>query len=189
MVSEDRDVAQIAVDAKQSLGFLTIVHEPTGYLGGYLVTNLWGRPVEFRISSAVQPNRIQQILYGSTLQSYICAELIGKALVEKVSTAAQWIFTDCQEVLDLRLYIDVPVICLQLDGSGSQTPSFDPIAENSENGNKQGPVVCHPRFPADAESVGALFERLDGSLDLAEPFARIREAMCEARKLGTMARS
>ena len=39
------------------LGFLTVFAEGTGFLGGYLVTNSWGRPIEFRLSTAVQPNR------------------------------------------------------------------------------------------------------------------------------------
>ena len=50
--------------ATLNLGFLMIVHEPNGYAGGYLVTNQWGRPLEFRLSTAVQPNRVQQVLYG-----------------------------------------------------------------------------------------------------------------------------
>ena len=66
-----------------TLGFLTVLHENAGYVGGYLVTNQWGRPLEFRLSTAVQPNRVQQILYGGTLLSYICADLIGKTLVDK----------------------------------------------------------------------------------------------------------
>ena len=37
-----------------NLGFLTILQDPAGTLGGYLVTNLWGRPLEFRLTSAVQ---------------------------------------------------------------------------------------------------------------------------------------
>src|SRR4051812_23734213 len=49
------------------LGFLSVLQENGGFLGGYLVTNYWGRPVEFRLSTAVQPNRVQQILYGPTL--------------------------------------------------------------------------------------------------------------------------
>ena len=39
------------------LGFLTVLEEPSSYLGGYLVTNAWGRPLEFRLSTAVQPSR------------------------------------------------------------------------------------------------------------------------------------
>ena len=74
-----------------NLGFLTVLHESSGYLGGYLVTNLWGRPLEFRLSTAVQPNRVQQILYGGTLQPYICADLIGKTLVDKTAPPVQLI--------------------------------------------------------------------------------------------------
>ena len=60
--------------ALAQLGFLTIVRDANGFLGGYLVTNLWGRPLEFRLSTAVQPNRVQQILYGHTLNSFICGD-------------------------------------------------------------------------------------------------------------------
>src|SRR5438874_9502528 len=85
---EDGDVLPATTPAASALGFLTIVQEQNGYLGGYLVTNLWGRPLEFRLSTAVQPNRVQQILYGPALQPYLCADLIGKTLVEKTATAA-----------------------------------------------------------------------------------------------------
>src|SRR5205809_4555368 len=89
-----------------------IVHEPNGYVGGYLVTNQWGRPLEFRLSTAVQPNRVQQILYGGTLQSYICADLIGKTLVEKTSAGVQFVLTDHEAVLDLRQRLEIPVAWL-----------------------------------------------------------------------------
>src|SRR5438105_7359821 len=92
-----------------NLGFLTILRDGAGYLGGYLVTNSWGRPLEFRLSSAVQPNRVQQILYGQSLEPYICADLIGKTLVDKAATSAQIILTDHRAALDLRLRLDIPV--------------------------------------------------------------------------------
>src|SRR6476659_123684 len=60
-----------------NLGFLTILQDGTSYLGGYLVTNQWGRPLEFRLTSAVQPNKVQQVLYAATLVPYICGDLIG----------------------------------------------------------------------------------------------------------------
>src|SRR5437899_2076529 len=89
-----KTVSQIASTTPINLGFLTVVHEPSGYLGGYLVTNQWSRPLEFRLTSAVQPNRIQQILYGSTLQSYVCADLIAKSLVDRAATTVHCLFTD-----------------------------------------------------------------------------------------------
>src|SRR5262245_33024282 len=66
-----------------SLGFLAVLQDAAGFIGGYLITNAWGRPLEFRLTTPVQPNRVQQILYGATLNDYLFADLIGKTLVEK----------------------------------------------------------------------------------------------------------
>ena len=183
-------MAETTAQTMQSLGFLTIVQENNGYLGGYLVTNLWGRPLEFRLSTAVQPNRIQQILYGGTLQAYICADLIGKTLIEKTTTTAQCIFADCEAVLDLRLHIDLPIACLAIENSRLRAP--DPgstIKVDPTTGRWKSPMLSHPRFPADVAAIRTLLERLDGVLDLAEPFVRIREAISEARKLGVVSRN
>jgi hypothetical protein len=152
-----------------NLGFLTIVRDGAGYLGGYLVTNLWGRPLEFRISNAVQPNRVQQILYGQSLEPYICADLLGKTLVDKTATAAQIILTDHPAAVDLRLRLDVPVALVNAD---------DPIS----------PLSPHAHFPSDATVVRDLKNRL-GNFDFVEPFTRIREALAEARKLGVASRN
>src|SRR5437762_5616102 len=92
------------------LGFLTVFAEPTGYLGGYLVTNSSGRPLEFRLSTAVQPNKVQQILYGSTMTEYLCADLIGKTLVDKTATPVHLLVTDSPNVLPIRSRVDVPAI-------------------------------------------------------------------------------
>src|SRR5947209_2798669 len=105
-----------------NLGFLTVLHEPSGYLGGYLVTNLWGRPLEFRLSTAVQPNRVQQILYAGTLQTYICGDLIGKTLVEKTTAPVQLVFTDTEAALDLRLSLEVPVVWVPPPERGAAAP-------------------------------------------------------------------
>src|SRR5262249_7230983 len=66
----ERERVAPSTTSPPNVGFLTVLQEPSGYLGGYLVTNLWGRPLEFRLTSAVQPNKVQQILYGDTLLSY-----------------------------------------------------------------------------------------------------------------------
>ena len=167
-----------AAPKTQGLGFLTIVHDINGYTGAYLVTNLWSRPIEFRVSTAVQPSRMQQLLYGGTLQSYVYADLIGKTLVEKATIAAGCIFTDCEPALDLRLHVDVPVLCLPFE-SAEPAPT---VRANQE-------LRCHPKFPKDEAAVRELLDRLDGNVDLTEPFARIREAMGETRKLGPGSRN
>jgi hypothetical protein len=173
-----------AVSAPLHVGFLTVLHEPTGYLGGYLVTNTWGRPLEFRLSSAVQPNRVHQILYGGTLKPYVCADLIGKTLLDKTATAVQLVVTDSEPALDLRLKVAVPVVWL----AAADDPLGAALAAGGgcvrPAGDGRGPLLCHPRFPGDVPAVRELLGRLDEGLDLAEPLGRIREAIAEARKMG-----
>jgi hypothetical protein len=177
-------LADTTVTPTTNLGFLTVLHEPSGYLGGYLVTNLWGRPLEFRLSTAVQPNRVQQILYAGTLQSYICGDLIGKTLVEKTTAPVQMVFTDAEAALDLRLSLQVPVVWVLPSERGSGAP----LADGTARGVRAS-VRTHARFPQDENAVREVLERSQGLVDLSEPFTRIREAISEARKLGVANRA
>ena len=163
-----------------------MLHEASGFLGGYLVTNIWGRPLEFRLSSAVQPNRVQQILYGDTLHPYVCADLIGKTLVEKAGIAVQLVFTDREMVLDLRHKLDIPVLWVTPVDDAKAMWSDDFVVSPATS--NRGPLRCHPRYPQDVPVVKEILERMDGSVDLIEPFTRIREAIGEARKMGVTAR-
>lgn len=168
------------------VGFLTVLNESNGFLGGYLVTNVWGRPLEFRLSSAVQPNRVQQILYGDTLYPYICSDLIAKTLVEKASLGVQLVITDKEIVLDLRHKIDLPVVWVtgieETKGVWNDDSMVLPANKN------RGVIRCHPSHLEDVGLARENLERLDGSVDLMEPFSRIREAIAEARKMGVTAR-
>jgi hypothetical protein len=185
-------LSQIIAQPALNLGFLTVLREANGYLGGYLVTNQWGRPLEFRLSTAVQPNRVQQVLYAATLEAYLCADLIGKTLVDKTGAPVQLILTDTEAVLELRQRVEVPVLWLappcateQLAGevAGQSTTLVCQAAAN------RGTIHCHARFPEDAAVSRELLERVSGAVDPAEPFARIREAIGEARKMGVTNRS
>jgi hypothetical protein len=172
------------------LGFLTVLREASGYVGGYLVTNTWGRPLEFRLSSAVQPNRVQQILYGGTLQPYVCADLIGKTLVDKAAMAVQLVVTDREAVRDLRLKLEVPVLWLAPADDprvAAHAQGLRPLGGGalvSQPGAGRNPLLCHPRYPGDGALAREWLARLDAGFDLAEPFTRIREAIGEARKMG-----
>jgi hypothetical protein len=161
-----------------------VLQEGGSYLGGYLVTNVWGRPLEFRLSSAVQPNKVQQILYGGTLAPYLCGDLIGKALVDRAGVAVQLVVTTCEAALDLRLKLEVPVVWLVgADSEDAAGPLALPLP------NARGSLVCHARYPADVDTVRGLLTTMEGTLDLAEPFGRIREAIIEARKMGVANRA
>lgn len=164
--------------APGQLGFLSVTEEASGFIGGYLVTNTWGRPLEFRLSSAVQPNKIQQILYGESLRAYLCGEVIGKTLIEKTATPVSCVFVDQPMALDVRRHVAMPVGLWRSMVVADEPPPGLHVQDR---------LYCHVSFPDDVAALAGLAEKL-GQIDLAEPFARIREAMNEARKMGVTAR-
>jgi hypothetical protein len=166
-----------------TLGFFAVLQEPTGWLGGYLVTNGWGRPLEFRLTTAVQPNRVQTALYGPTLVEYLHADVIGKTLIEKTGTKPDLIVTDSPPALALRGRIEIPVIAVA--GPAAKLENGLALAHPRAPGGAFLPA----RFEADRAAVVRLLERVDPAVDLAEPFARIREAVAEARKMGVTNRA
>jgi hypothetical protein len=166
-----------------TLGFLTVLQEPAGWLGGYLVTNVWGRPLEFRWTTTVQPNRVQTALYGPTLPEYLLADLIGKTLIEKTGVKPDLIVTDVPAALPLRIRIEIPVVALR--SQGPMLPETTPF----DHARAAGGLILPTRFVGDRTAVTEILDRVDTAVDLGEPFARIKEAIAEARKMGVANRA
>ena len=205
----------ITGDAKSqpALGFLTILeHEGHGFVGGYLILNMVGRPLEFHCTAPLKPNRAQQILFGPTLESYLYGEQIGQTLLAKCSLELLAVCTDVERALCVRDHVSLPVALVisdQQEPSPSILPS--PAMDSGELSQaRQGPGVRVDAWRVDAAhrvgphlhqfAVGrnrlavplhresdqhSIAERLANlaTFDLAEPFSRIREAVEEAHKV------
>jgi hypothetical protein len=92
--------------------------------------------------------------------------------------------TTCEQALDLRLKLDVPVAWLMpADAPCSSGPLTVALP------NDRGRLLCHERYPGDVEAIKKVLAELDGGMDLAEPFTRVKEAIAEARKMGVTGRS
>jgi hypothetical protein len=153
------------------LGFFTAIELPGGgYVGGLLVTNRFGRPLEFQCTTPVRPNRTQEILYGQTLRPFLLGELIGKTLVEKAAVKPDVVLTEAEDLLELRSHVPQPVA----------------VVEEAAGGLRLGrqSLRFHPSHAADepklAKSAGIVPEQAD----LFEPFDRVREALQETIKAG-----
>lgn len=161
--------------ATPAFGFLTIVDQPDlGLVGGYLVLNAGGRPLEFHCTAPVKPNRAQEILYGTTLKPYLYGEQIGHALVSRAKTPALVLFTDQVETLSVRELVSMPTLLVapqQVDARALLAFKLDAAQVAIEN-----------RFSSDQPTVLEHWKAYGHSLDLSEPFSRIREALEEANK-------
>lgn len=169
--------------APLNIGFLTAIAEGSGHLGGYLVTNAWGRPLEFRLTSSVQPNRVQEILYGATLGEYILADLIGKTLIEKTATQPALVVVDSPALLALRSRIDVPVIAIAADKKTL------PDTLSLRHDRSKHPILYPVKYSDDGPRIAQLLDAVDAAVELGEPFTRVREAIVEARKMGVTSRA
>jgi hypothetical protein len=136
--------------------------------------------LEFRLTTAVQPNKVQQILYGPTLTEYLHADLIGKTLVEKTAAQPTLIVTDSLPALTLRGRVGIPVVAV-----GAADGDVIELAHP----RCSVPLLLSARFPEDRDLIEQRLETIDPAVDLAEPFARVREAIAEARKLGVTGRA
>ncbi|MEM8681594.1 MAG: hypothetical protein AAGF97_19785, partial [Planctomycetota bacterium] len=85
------------------IAYLSIVRGDAGaHTGGLLVTNHQGRPLEFHCTEPVAPNQAQRILYGQTLDGFICGDLIAPTLTKKMKAKPCLMITDSVNCLVAR---------------------------------------------------------------------------------------
>lgn len=204
-------MANAETKSAATLGFLTVLeHAQHGLMGGYLVLNPSGRPLEFHCTAPIKPNRAQQILFGPTLEPYIYGEQIAQALVNKSTLEPRLLCTDLRPVLAVRGLVPMPVALVlpqeslratQAAATEDELPASDVKSESLTAGPPQFRVdaphadsnFSHFHVGRNRLAVAAdrsadrdlILERLAplGELfDLAEPFVRIREAIEEAQR-------
>ena len=172
--------------ARPALGFLTVLDHPEhGLFGGYLLLSLTGRPLEFHCTAPVKPNRAQQILYGPTLESFLYGEQIGFTLLEQAKIAPLVVCTDREPVLSVRDLVATPVVLVVSgenpgDGVAEALPSSSNRLVTFDLGRNR--LAVHERTEGDRPLIFQRLAEVAQSLDLAEPFGRIREAIEEAQQ-------
>jgi hypothetical protein len=197
----------------ENLGFLTVIDKPkTGLIGGYLVLNTAGRPLEFHCTVPVLPDKIQEILYGETLQPFLCGERIAQTLLKRPKLPVSYIFTNNNAVLPVQKTSETPVVyvfdqkrghqlsgevnsSLQLFGIKNDKPA--PVYSEMPESIELPPVAGFDtslwqktrignRWIAVAnQTMPVVLDELvqiARTIDFAEPFVRIRLAVDEAQK-------
>ena len=161
------------VDPHESVSHETIVafldlasfEEGAAYRGACLVTDAYTQPVEFRVSGAIRPTKLQKVLYGESLHRYICIDLVGLPIVQTLEIKPQVLVVRDAEFLKLRPLIDIPVLCITSSGKGKFT------------------FQAHPEFEQDAQEGVSLLPDSLRAINPLEPFSRIFGGLEEAHHL------
>lgn len=177
-------MANSSTDVCPTIGFCTVRwHAEHGFFGGYLILNTHARPLEFHCTLPVKPSRAQEILYGKTLPDFVCGEQIAKALTSKAKLTPQLVFTDCAAVLALSHVSDQLVACVPAPsaqaGAATTIPSIDQERIKPIKLGANAAVILRDDLHAE-QQLQELWQRLDLTMDISEPFQRIAEALLEA---------
>jgi hypothetical protein len=164
------------------LGFLTAIEVPErGFVGGLLVTNHFGRPLEFQCTAPLKPNRAQEILYGPTLVPYVLGDLIGRTLIEKVGVKPHLVLTERNDLLSMRELVSIPVACFDEQPASSEAPAAE---EPSPCRLGRQILRFHAAHAEDQSIAQKGAASVPNDADLREPFERVREALNETAQTG-----
>ena len=160
------------------IGFLTAIQtRERAFVGGLLVSDRFGRPLEFQCTTPVKPNRTQELLYGPTLEPFILGALLGKALLGRIGVKPTLVVTDREEMLPLRNLVSVPIVSLV--GERTSPSAESGISEVLLVTIGQHRFRTHDEFGSDTTRVEALTKKLASDANLQEPIERVAEALKE----------
>ena len=163
-----------------SIGFLTVVDvQEVGLLGGFLAVDPVGRPLEFHCTTPVNPTRAQEILYGKSLQPFLCGELIGQALLDKCKSKPTFVLTDQPSMLATREFTKVPLVCIR-DPQDEATDDMSRRVSNEPFRLGDYSARHAKDYETDRAQIDSHWQSVD-ALDMTEPFDRIREAIQETQ--------
>lgn len=169
-----RDNAQEKNPAEIMLAYLMCPQDAAGaYLGALMLTDHRTRPQHFSFVSPIRPTKIQRILYGSTLDEHLKVDVIGNKLLKDLPYVPEILLVETAELLAVRRVAHLPTAFLTKARDGEVEP-----------GRLTSLQYDTGAYTDDQEVVGQVLASLETTVDLVEPFNRMREALKEAIKTG-----
>lgn len=178
--------------ADLKIGYLMVSSPvPNVFLGGLMVTDGRGLPVEFRYTEPIQPTKIQQVLYGQVLSAYIKREVILETLLKNIESKFKCLLVEDEHLVDYPTkgysIVRIAVTKSTPIGAVGKTQTIAPGELLLQVTAEGSPIRVHLGKGAPAEGEGAsgdksaeltalLLEAGEG-MDIAEPLKRIEKAL------------
>lgn len=178
-MSSDRTPA--AVDEPRP-GYLVVQADEGGtYVGGLMVTDGNGLPVDFRFTDPITPTRLQRALYGGALDRYLRADVVAATLLRSVEQRPTMVLVEEEDLLSLP-EAGCPVALVDVSrspgmGAPGSTRTEAPdrlLVQACEDGPPVRVVVSDP---GSAGAVAASLTALGRRMDPMEPAQRVHAAL------------
>ena len=173
--------------APNSLGYVVVDGVEGQIRGASLVVDARGIPLDFRYTDPIRPTKLERVLYGSALDTYLREELVLQSLLGAVETRPQmWLCNELDLLVPLRTIGKIKTIFLTpsshapLDAVGHIEPTSEPEVLLLQADAVSAPLRM--AFPAgsrpdEAQQAVALLVEAAKTMELLEPFGRVQKAL------------
>lgn len=165
------------------LGYITTrVFEGPTYLGGILIVDKKGIPVEFKYVEPIRPSKLQTLLYGNTMDRYIRVESVGAPLVDAVERKPAILFIREEPFLEESKW-SFPIISIsRYKGEVLSNLGDFKELEMGEyivkiDANLPLRIKLDKKYRERLQELIPLLIEIGQNFDIMEPFTRLEEAI------------
>ena len=168
-----------------SLGYvLSLAVAEDVFMGGAMVTDVHGLPLEFRYTEPVRATRLQRILYGDVLEKYIHGEVIAGNLVSRLEHKPDLLLVSEPALLDTAqaagrkavLLLASRVPPLKEFGAAQDISDSEYFLQVTDSGSPVRVRLPGPDAGLRSE-VTRLLTEAGRTMDPTEPLARVESAI------------
>lgn len=167
-----------------ALAYVKIVALPGhAFAGGLMVVDGRGLPVDFRYTEPVQPSKVQQVLYGKSLDRHVRQDVIFKHLAGRIEPRPMFVLVDDELLLGLEAAASTVLVLETRLNPLREVAAVQPVSEHefllqvAETGSPLRLKLAKPDPTLERVVVEGLLEAARQGLDPTEPFGRIRGAV------------
>ncbi|MBQ7560935.1 MAG: hypothetical protein IJS99_03740 [Synergistaceae bacterium] len=173
--------------SQNNLGYIVIEGSEGQMRGAALACDTRGIPVDFRYTDLVKPTRLERILYGSSLDTYLKEELMLESLLDSIEVdPLLWLCSDSDLLNPLKIVGQVKAALISesshapLDAAGHVETTSEKgvfLLQASENGAPLRLEFPDNVRPEEIKQAAEILTEAAKSMDVLEPFTRIQKAL------------
>ena len=170
---------------KLSIGYvLSLAVADSVFMGGAMVTDAYGLPLEFRYTEPVRATKLQRVLYGDVLEKYIHSDVIAANLVGRLEQKPDLILVADPALLPVleaagrkgAALSAARLSPLKEYGAQQDAAESDFFLQLTDSGSPVRIRLASPDAAKKAEAARLLTE-IGRTMDALEPMARVEAAV------------
>jgi hypothetical protein len=177
---------QAAEPSQKQVGYFCHLQNGEKRMGGILITNQIGVPVEFKYTEPVIATRLHKILYGSALEKYLHETVIRDRLAREIRSLPEFFISSYDEKEFLGPVAGREMVAIQkcsfppdeISGPFTRIREREAIIQLEEDAQFLRLAFSTPDESVQLSIVSRLQE-LAGMMDVLEPLDRITTALTE----------